>query len=146
MNKVGLLSIGAVLCVGVGVIGSSMVTSPAVDSQPTPVPTVTVTASASPEPTPTVTVTVAPDACALVAKQALELNALVYRYEGLMGDTDRMQYTAVQGMNLNSIKVLNDSRQQMIDIKNRSTSTLIELQNLRLEMNFSIADCQKGSS
>jgi len=147
VNKVGLLSIGAVLCVGVGVIGSSMVTSPSADNQPTPVPTVTVTASPSPQATtPTVTVTVAPAACQLVAKQATQLNALVYKYEGYMGKTSQMQYLAVQCINQRSITVLNESRQQLIDIENKSARVLVDIETLRNEMSISTADCQKGSS
>jgi len=147
VNKVGLLSIGAALCVGVGVIGSSMVTSPSADSGPTPVPTVTVTASPSPQvTTPTVTVTVAPAACQLVAKQATQMNALVYKYEGFMGQTSAMQNLAVQGINQRSIKVLNASRQQLIDIENQTARVLVDIETLRNEMSISTADCQKGSS
>jgi hypothetical protein len=112
----------------------------------TPRPTVTVTVQASTEPTPpAVTVTVAPEACAMLAHDVEIFYPALDEYNTLMGAVEAINNKGIQGMTQNSPKILNSARQDLIDLNNANTRSLIELNNIRQDILVHAAACGKDT-
>jgi hypothetical protein len=108
---------------------------------PVPGPTVTVTASASAQPKAAL-----PPECVQYYLKAQELPAAVAAYEKNLGDTAIIQNLAVQGIMNNSIKIMNASRQGMIDLQNATIQSLEDLNSLQSDLQTGASACRRAST
>lgn len=111
-------------------------------SVPIPAPTVTVTASAAPQPAPSTP----PQECVDYYLKAQELPAAVAAYEQNLGATKIAQNLAVQGVMRDSIKILNASRQALINLEATTNTALIDLHTLQAELEAGAKACQRAST